>query len=265
MVIAILIFLLVAAIYISLILPRLINRADMTGLVEDYAHRGLHDETIPENSLAAFGRAVDHRIGIELDIQLSKDKIPMVFHDATLNRVCGIDAKLSDYTADELSQMKLLGTEYTIPTFEEVLSLVDGRVPLLVEFKHGSGELCKIACDMLDNYNGAFCVESFDPTLLMRIKKYRPKYARGQLVTNMFKTDFSKNPFLNFALTFMLFNFLSRPDFIAFDKKLKGNLSVWFCRRFCRAPSFIWTIKNKEEYESGKQKSLAPIFENFIP
>ena len=265
MLIAILVFLLLAAIYIALILPRLINRADMTVLVEDYAHRGLHNETIPENSLAAFQRAVDHRIGIELDIQLSKDKIPMVFHDATLNRVCGIDAKLCEYTAEELGEMKLLGTDQTIPTFAEVLALVDGRVPLLVEFKHGSSELCEIACDMLDNYNGPFCVESFDPTLLMRIKKYRPKYARGQLVTNMFKTDFSKNPFLNFGLTFMLFNFLSRPDFIAFDKKLKGNLSVWFARNVCHVPMFIWTIKNREEYELGKQKSHSPIFEDFIP
>jgi len=237
----------------------------MTGLVEDYAHRGLHNETLPENSLGAFQNAVDNRIGIELDIQLSKDNVPMVFHDSTLNRVCGIDAKLCEYTAEELGAIKLLGTEYTIPTFLEVLSLVDGRVPLLVEFKHGNSELVKIACDMLDDYNGAFCVESFDPTLLMRIKKYRPKYARGQLVTNMFKTNFSKNPVLNFFLTFMLLNFLSRPDFIAYDKKLKGNLSVWLCKSVCRVPSFVWTIKKKEQYDHYRQRSIFPIFEKFVP
>ena len=171
MIVAILVFLLIAAIYVALILPRLINRADMTGIVEDYAHRGLHNETLPENSLGAFQNAVDNRIGIELDIQLSKDNVPMVFHDASLKRVCDIDAKLCEYTAEELGQIKLLGTDYTIPTFETVLDLVDGRVPLLVEFKHGNSDLCKIACDMLDNYNGAFCVESFDPTLLMRRRK----------------------------------------------------------------------------------------------
>ena len=265
MTVAILIFLLVAAIYAALVLPRLINRGDMTGLVDDYAHRGLHDDVIPENSLAAFKKAVDHRVGIELDIQLSKDKVVMVFHDDTLKRVCGIDARLSDYTAEELGQIKLLGTEHTIPTFAEVLELVDGRVPLLVEFKRGNAELCQIACDMLDNYNGNFCVESFDPTLLMKIKKYRPQFARGQLVTNMFKADFSKNPFLNFGLTYMLFNFLSRPDFIAFDKKLKGNLSVWLCKSICRVPIFTWTINTREEYEESKKNSLAPIFEKFIP
>jgi hypothetical protein len=118
---------------------------------------------------------------------------------------------------------------------------------------------------MLDNYHGNFCVESFDPTLLMKIKKYRPQFARGQLVTNMFRADFSKNPLLNFALTFMLFNFLSRPDFIAFDKKLKGNTSVWLCKNVCRVPMFSWTITAKEEYESCKKRSIAPIFERFIP
>ena len=265
MITAILIFLIVASVYLGLILPRLIDRPSMDGLVDDYAHRGLHNELYPENSLGAFKNAVEHQVGIELDIQLSSDKIPMVFHDDNLKRVCGIDAKLSSYTADELSKMSLLGSKYTIPTLKEVLELVDGRVPLLVEFKHGSTELCEIACDMLDGYHGSFCVESFDPILLMRIKKYRPKYVRGQLVTNMFKTDFSKNPFLNFGLTFMLFNFLSRPDFIAFDKTMKGNASVWICDKVIRSPMFIWTVTTEREYDESKRLSRVPIFERFIP
>ena len=265
MTVAILVILLLSAIYAALALPRLISRADMTGLVEDYAHRGLHNETLPENSLGAFKNAVDHRVGIELDIQLSKDNVVMVFHDATLKRVCGIDAKLCDYTAEELGKIKLLDSDYTIPTFEEVLSLVDGRVPLLVEFKRGNADLVEIACDMLDNYHGAFCVESFDPTLLMRIRKYRPKFARGQLVTNMFRADFSKNPVLNFCLTFMLFNFLSRPDFIAFNRKYEKNLSVLFCGAVCRAPMFAWTVKKKKYYDRYKVKSINSIFEKFIP
>ena len=265
MTVAILVFVLIAAIYAALVLPRLINRGDMTGLVEDYAHRGLHNDELPENSLGAFKNAVDNRFGIELDIQLSKDNVPMVFHDATLKRVCGIDAKLSEFTAEELGRIKLCGTDYTIPTFEEVLALVDGRVPLLVEFKRGNADLVKLACDILDNYNGAFCVESFDPTLLMRIKKYRPKYARGQLVTNMFKADFSKNPILNFCLTFMLFNFLSRPDFIAYDKNLKGNLSVWLCRSICGVPVFAWTVREKEQYDRCRERSIFTIFEKFVP
>ena len=262
---AILIFLIVAAIYVGLILPRLINRADMSNLIEDYAHRGLHNEALPENSLGAFKNAVEHRVGIELDIQLSKDKVPMVFHDETLKRVCGIDAKLSDYTAEELGKIKLLDSDYTIPTFESVLELVDGRVPLLVEFKRGNSQLCEIACDLLDNYKGSFCVESFDPTLLMKIKKHRPEYAIGQLVTNMFKNDFSKNPFLNFGLTAMLFNVISRPDFISYDKKMEHNLSVILCKKLFRVPMFIWTVNDRNEYEKYRSLTLVSIFEKFEP
>ena len=142
MLIAILVFIILSVIYISFIMPRLIDRADMSYLKVDYAHRGLHNEELPENSIGAFKNAVEHRYGIELDIQLSKDKVPMVFHDATLTRVCGIDAKLADYTCEELCRMKLLGSEYTIPTLKEVLETVDGKVPLLVEFKTGTLELC---------------------------------------------------------------------------------------------------------------------------
>lgn len=263
MITAILIFLIVSSVYILMILPRLVNRADMSGLLEDYAHRGLHSKTLPENSIGAFKAAVDKGVGIEFDIQLSKDGVPMVFHDDDLKRVCGIDRKLSEFTAEELRNIKLLDSEYTIPTFEDVLSVVNGRVPLLVEFKPGGWELCRRGCDMLDEYNGRFCVESFDSTLLGKIKKYRPKFVRGQLVGDMFKSKKPKNPILKFLLTFMMLNFMSRPDFIAIDKSLRHNLSIGICRRVIKTPTFVWTVKNEEEYEKSKRDGLIPIFDNY--
>lgn len=265
MLIAFLVLIILAVIYISFILPRLIDRADMSLMQVDYAHRGLHNSELPENSIGAFLNAVEHRFGIELDIQLSKDKIPMVFHDASLKRVCGIDAKLSDYTCEELQKMKLLDSEYTIPTFAEVLEAVDGRVPLLVEFKPGSTELCDVACPMLDEYNGVFCVESFDPFILSRIKKIRPRYARGQLVTNSMKTKSTKNFFLNFAITALLLHLFSRPDFVAYDVKMKHNPSVFLCKHLFRIPLFVWTVKSKEVLKESHKKKLLTIFEGFIP
>ena len=267
MLIAFLILLIVAVIYISFILPRLIDSPDMSSLLVDYAHRGLfnNDGGLPENSLGAFQAAVDNRYGIELDIQLSKDKIPMVFHDATLKRVCGIDAKLADYTCEELQQMKLLGTEYTIPTLKEVLELVDGRIPLLVEFKPGNTELCDIACPILDEYNGMFCVESFDPFVLKRIRDIRPRYARGQLVCNSIKTKSTKNFFLNFSLTALLMHLLSRPDFVAYDVNMKYNFSVFLCKKLFRIPSFAWTVKSDEVYKKCHQSKSNTIFEGFKP
>ena len=265
MLIAFLVFLLIAVIYISFILPRLVDRADMSYLLVDYAHRGLHGDELPENSLGAFRKAVEHGYGIELDIQLSKDKIPMVFHDATLKRVCGIDGKLCEYTCEELRKMKLLDSEYTIPTFAEVLEEVDGRVPLLVEFKTGSMELCDIACPMLDEYRGSFCVESFDPFIISKIKKIRPRYPRGQLVTNSLKTKSCKNFFLDLSLTALLVNLLSRPDFVAYDVKMKGNPSVLLCKHLFRIPMFVWTVRSDEDYSNAHKKKLLTIFEKIEP
>ena len=106
-------------------------------LLCDYAHRGLHKGnkpgTPPENSLAAFELACKAGYGIELDVQLSSDGIVMVFHDDTIVRMTGKEGKVSDYTAEELGSIKLADSDETIPTFRQVLDLVDGRVPLLVE------------------------------------------------------------------------------------------------------------------------------------
>lgn len=125
-------------VYLFLVAPRMINRADRTPFCGiHYAHRGLFDNNsdAPENSLAAFKKAVDAGYGIELDVQLSKDEKLVVFHDATLKRMCGIDGKVWDYTLEELQQMKLLNSNETIPTFEQFLEVVDGKVPFILEFK----------------------------------------------------------------------------------------------------------------------------------
>ena len=118
-----------------------------------YAHRGLHDGSLPENSLAAFEAACAAGYGIELDVQLSRDGVPVVFHDATLDRVCGRPGRVADFTAAELGSMPLCGrAEHTIPTLAAVLRLVDGRVPILVEIK-ASGKILMIETkgDHLDN------------------------------------------------------------------------------------------------------------------
>ncbi|MBR5139795.1 MAG: glycerophosphodiester phosphodiesterase, partial [Clostridia bacterium] len=129
-----------------------------------YAHRGLHKDGVAENSMTAFRLAVEGGFAIELDIRLSKDERLVVFHDATLDRVTGVSGKVSDYTYDELAKMKLLGTEDSIPLFSDVLSLVDGRVPLLVELKEEAGSLLvtERALELLESYKGEFIIESFN-------------------------------------------------------------------------------------------------------
>ena len=135
MVIALVITLLLiiaVVVYISLIMPRAVDGADMDMLSCDFAHRGLWSESVPENSLAAFTLAAKAGYGIELDIQLSKDGRIVVFHDYDLKRMCGVDRKLADMTLEELKACRLRGTSEQIPTLVEVLQLIDGKVPLLI-------------------------------------------------------------------------------------------------------------------------------------
>ena len=143
--------------YLFLIAPRMINRPDMSAFDGAFiAHRGYFDNEkgIPENSLPSFEAAIEKGFAIELDIQLSSDGVAMVFHDADLDRVCGVKGKIWDYTAAELKEMKLFGTEQTIPTFEETLALIDGRVPLLVEYKMDRVDtaVCAAGQALLDEY-----------------------------------------------------------------------------------------------------------------
>ena len=157
-----------AILYFLMIMPRMIHKPDTAPFTEWlYAHRGLHDNATeaPENSMAAFRKAADAGFGIELDIQLTKDKIPVVFHDFTLKRVCGGEGKISDYTYEELQQFHLCDSVEKIPKFEDVLKMVDGKVPLIVEFKIERTDLslCPLADKMLRAYKGMYCMESFNP------------------------------------------------------------------------------------------------------
>ena len=161
---------LIFGIFLLLIKPRSPRkRPDATPFLgKEYAHRGLHTKTIPENSLRAFEGAVERGLGIELDIQLSADNEVVVFHDFTLNRVAGVDKKVKDLTAEELANLSLCGQGDGVPTLKQVLELVDGKVPLIIELKIPGFDLsvCPKAFELLDCYTGPYCVESFHPMAL---------------------------------------------------------------------------------------------------
>lgn len=233
-----------------------------------YAHRGLHGAGVPENSLAAFREAVLHGYGIELDLQLSRDGEIMVFHDYNLDRMTGKNALLTDLDAEELRTLSLGGTDEKIPFFKEVLELVDGRIPLLIELKGESAtdmRLCVAVEKLLRGYAGPYCVESFNPMQLRWWKKNRPDVLRGQLVTNLVKKKdgtFSKKP-VDYLLSGMLLNVCSRPDFIAADGRMK-NPSVKVCEILFGADRYVWTVKGNEMRRAYTEKKQYPIFE-YLP
>ena len=243
--------------FLFLIKPRSVkNRPDTTPFVgKEYAHRGLHTKNVPENSLRAFQGAVDQGLGIELDIQLSKDGQVVVFHDLTLNRVAGVDGKVIDYTAEELAKMSLNGQPDGIPTLKQVLELVDGKIPLIIEFKIPGFDLsvCPKAFELLDGYTGAYCVESFHPFVLDWMRKNRPNILRGQLSSNFFGHNEAGNKLQLFAVKHLLLNVVARPDFIAYDIRYPKVLSFRICRDWFKALPIGWTIRTEAELDESKK------------
>ena len=234
-------------------------------LFTDYAHRGLHGGKIPENSLAAFAKAAEYGHGIELDLQLSADGRVMVFHDYSLARMTGCDKKLTELTADELRKLRLADTDEKIPFFTEVLELIGGRVPMLIELKGESTDtsVAKAAFELLKDYGGRYSIESFNPFLLRWVKKNKPSVMRGILVTNVSKEKKKHDP-LNFSLGNMLTNCLARPDFIAYDVRY-DSLAVDLCTKFYGAPAFAWTVRDEDAYYKAREYGAYVIFEHIRP
>ncbi|MCI8514274.1 MAG: glycerophosphodiester phosphodiesterase [Lachnospiraceae bacterium] len=234
-----------------------------------YAHRGFHDNTAgaPENSMAAFRRAVRAGYGIELDVQLTRDKVPVVFHDFTLKRMCGKPGRVSDYTFQELRAFRLGRSREKIPTLSEVLELVDGRVPLIVEYKleRMDAEVCRLGDALLAGYKGSYCIESFHPLALLWYRRHRNGVMRGQLSMNYWeKRDYRGKP-LYLILQFLLLNFLTGPDFIAFDCRGEKNLSFRLCTGVFGALPVAWTIRSEEERDRAEKRFQWLIFEGFVP
>lgn len=265
--VAVFILAIIALIYVYLISPRRSSPADMELLSCDYAHRGLWTSRIPENSMSAFEYAARRGVGIELDIRPTRDGRIVVFHDDDLYRMCGVKAKVCDLTLAELRRLRLKGTNEVIPTLAEVLRLVRGRVPLLIEIKGDipNDAFCRRAVALLDSYRGAFCIEAFSPMVLNWFKKYRPSYARGQLVGGLIPYERKWRYTLSFLLSNMLLNFISRPDFISINGRKKRNLSLLICAGAFNTPVFIWTVRSPKEREAFRRLGFFTIFEKFLP
>ena len=229
----------------------------------NYAHRGLHrqDKSVPENSLAAFRAAVEYGYGVELDVHLSADGALVVFHDDTLERVCGVPGAIEEKSLAELRQLRLCGTEYGIPTLEEVLDVLGGRVPLILEIKRGSRnrELCEKTYAVLRTYAGPVCIESFDPFIVRWFRRNAPELLRGQLSLPPKDYGDSTTKLNAFLAGNLLTNVLCRPQFIAYQIGEKP-LTVRLCERM-GAIRAAWTSRAWDQ----EDKNDMVIFEHYRP
>lgn len=259
----VLVILWIVALFLFLIFPairRHPGRATLRGAF--VAHRGLHDATRPENSLSAFEAAIKAGYPIELDIHLTADGEVVVFHDDTLTRMCGVDGRVEEQPLALLKALRLKGSEESIPTLRECLELVDGRVPLLIEFKlpnTHAAPLCEAADHLLADYHGEYIIQSFYPTVLQWYKKHRPEVCRGQLAE-----PFLKESFLRKLAGCLLFNVIARPDFISYDHHGASHP----CRRLCTLLGALpigWTFGSQGELDTHRTDFEGYIFEGFLP
>ena len=254
--------LLLAALYTWLVFPNTKRTEKMKPFTQtDYAHRGLHAHGVPENSLGAFRRAAAYGYGIEFDVQLSKDGVPVVFHDDTLERICQREGNVEELSREEIL-LPLQSTEEILPTLQEVLLEVGGRVPLLIELKvtKRKKELVDAVLKELEDYTGPYLIESFDPLVLNIVRKKAPAVLVGQLSGGLYHEKRSLSRFLADRL---LWNAYSRPDFIAYQHRY----GRWFLQAYhalFRVPIFSYTIDNQRDYHK-KSWFTRHIFEGFLP
>lgn len=231
----------------------------------NYAHRGLWNEAIPENSLSAFRRAREYGFGVEMDVHLTSDGETVVFHDDDLKRMCGADKMVRDCTLRELREYRLLDSGECIPTLDEFLDAVGEDTPLIVEIKHDPRRdtICRKTIAQLRERKGPFCIESFDPLIVRWFRKNEKKVFRGQLAYGLNVRGRYPLNIRNVILSSLIVNVLGRPDFVAFDHHCRNSVPFRLMNALYHPTLAAWTIR--EEKDIAPQRWDMRIFEGFIP
>jgi glycerophosphoryl diester phosphodiesterase len=228
-----------------------------------FAHRGLHDakDGRPENSLAAFEAARANDIGIELDVRISRDGVPVVFHDGTLERMCGRPERAEDLTAAELQSLSLHKSREKIPTLGQALDLIRGRVPLLIDLKHrlitAPRYVAKPVARAVGAYPGPTGVMSFCPRTVRWFREGAPRILRGQIVGTEIPREFA-GPLTAALVRLTCRLFWGDPQFIAYEV---DGLPAVLCERARRRdlPVVAWTVRDAETETLAKRHA-----DNFI-
>ena len=224
------------------------------------AHRGLHDmnDTVWENTLTAFSRAVDHGYAIECDVHLTSDGQVVIFHDDQLERLTGTKGYVWQRTGAEMRALRIGGTEDRVPSLDELLDLVDGRVPLVVELKgipgHDSGLVARVG-ERLARYSGPVAIMSFDHWLIRDFARDAPGLPAGL-------TAWGDQPHEIEAHFAMLAHGL---DFTSYSVTHLPNPFVTFMRERLGAPIISWTVRDEEAVRISEQHADQMTFEGFVP
>lgn len=235
-------------------------------LTKTIAHRGLWSDNIIENTIPAFKNAIEKGYSIETDVWRIKDGTLIIYHDDSLKRLCGVDKLVKDIeNIEELSQYRVAGKE-KIPLFDEFLDTVNGKTEILIEIKtyDFDGKTEKAIYERLKSYDGKYAIESFNSYTVLWFKKNAPSIIRGQLSCYFEDTKFKGiKKILQQGMKKLYFNKLTKPDFVAYDKKHFPNKYLSKSQKK-GIPIILWTIKNMVEFENVINQVDNVIFDSFI-
>ena len=246
--------------------------AEFYWLKRPIAHRGLHDQAkgIIENSAAAVRAAMGAGYAVEVDLQCCAGHMPIVFHDATLDRLTGETGDVATRDAEALCSLPLRGSEEPILSLPALLALVNGRVPLLIEVKSTWTREGKYEANialLLASYPGPVAVMSFDPHCVAAFREVSPSLPRG-LIAERFD-DQSYWSQLSFGQRFAMRNLLTsafaRPHFIAYDIRALPAVAPLVAQNVFGLPLLTWTVRTKEEQDRALRYADAMIFEGIRP
>ncbi len=260
---------LAAAILIAIYInpgPRVDNSGNTWLKESPFAHRGLHNQhdKVPENSLEAFRRARDKGYAIELDVVLTADGVPAVFHDYTLKRMTGLDRKVSETPWPEVNKLNLLDSRQGIPRLKDVLELVKDQVPILIEVKNEDqvGKLEEAVIKELEGYQGRYSIQAFNPFVLRHFVEHAPHMIRGQISGSFKGEDLAW--WKKFLLRWLLMNSASKPHYVAYET---GALPRWLAARLKTKGLYVltWTVSCPGDYVRDMRYADNVIFEDMTP
>jgi glycerophosphoryl diester phosphodiesterase len=234
------------------------------------AHRGLHDgaQGIIENTASAAAAAIAHRYGIEADLQISADGEAMVHHDDTLGHLADGAGALRDMSAAALKRVPFRATADRMMTLEDLLDLVAGRATLLLELKSrfdGDLRLAARTAAVLARYHGPIGVMSFDPALIVELRRIAPRIVRGITAARHYPLPFWQflKPTQRFKLAFLLHGWKSRPHFLAYRVDDLATVAPRAARRIFGLPLLTWTVRSAQERAMATRYADQMIFEGF--
>ncbi len=227
------------------------------------AHRGLHSNTIPENSIASFKEAIKHNYGIEFDVRMTKDGVFIIFHDKTTKRLTNKDLIISNTSYEKIKKLKLANQE-SIPCLEELLNIVTSKTYLdieIKEIKHYRKNLRKLK-NILDSYNINYSIKSFDPRIARYYKKIKPKIKCGVLSYNYHNCHLPRG--LKYILRNCSYLPFYKPDFIAYKIDDYNDKIARKVKKYA-IPLMLWTIDDEDKFTKASKLTNLLVFEKIIP